>query len=84
MQHRDPNCVQATLETTLIGSTPTVRCASTEPAKPCNPATTHTLSRTLDRNTTKRTPQRHAARHAVHEEASNGAESAPLGVKDNG
>ena len=40
-----------------------------------------TLSRTLDRNTTKRTPQRHAARHAVHEEASNGAESAPLDRK---
>ena len=33
--------------------------------------------------TTKRTPQRHAARPAVHEEASSGAESAPLGVKDN-
>ena len=57
-----------------------VRCASTEP---CNLSTTHTLSRTLDRNTTKRTPQRHAARPAVHEEASSGAESAPLGVKDN-
>ena len=66
-----------------MGARRTVRCASTEPAKPCNLATTHTLSRTLDRNTTKRTPQRHAARHAVHEEASNGAESAPLGVKDN-
>ena len=66
-----------------MGARRTVRCASTEPAKPCNLATTHTLSRTLDRNTTKRTPQRHATRHAVHEEASNGAESAPLGVKDN-
>ena len=66
-----------------MGARRTVRCASTEPAKPCNPATTHTLSRTLDRNTTKRTPQRHAARPAVHEEASSGAESAPLGVKDN-
>nr|POE44896.1 hypothetical protein CFP56_77942 [Quercus suber] len=54
-----------------------------EPAKPCNPATTHTLSRTLDRNTTKRNPQRQTARPAVHEEASSGAESAPLGVKNN-
>nr|POE44610.1 hypothetical protein CFP56_74724 [Quercus suber] len=61
----------------------TVRCASTEPAKPCNPTTTHTLSRTLDRNTTKRTPQRQTARPAVHEEASSGAESASLGVENN-
>ena len=49
----------------------------------CNLATTHTLSRTLNRNTTKRTAQRHAARHAMHEEASSGAESTSLGVKDN-
>ena len=54
-----------------------------ELAKPCNPATTHTLSRTLDCNTTKCTPQRHAARLVMHEEASSGAESALLGMKDN-
>nr|POF09242.1 hypothetical protein CFP56_18114 [Quercus suber] len=53
-----------------------------DPAKPCNPATTRTLSRTLDCNTTKHTPQR-LARPAVHEEASSGVKFTPLGVKDN-
>nr|POE44710.1 hypothetical protein CFP56_78238 [Quercus suber] len=36
----------------------------------------------LDRNTTKRTSQRQTARPVVHEEASSGAESALLGVKN--
>ena len=87
MQHRDLNYVRGIerrSEQRWFGARQTVRCVSTEPVKPCNPATTHTLSRTLDRNTTKRNPQRHAARLVVHEEASSGAESAPLGVKDNG
>ena len=71
------------LEQCWLGARRIVWCASTEPAKPCNPATTHMLSRTLDRNTTKCTLQRHAARPVVYEEASSGAKFAPLGVKDN-
>ena len=74
---------QVTLGSKLMGSMQEiVWYTSTEPAKPYNPAITHTPSRTLDQNTTKRTTSWQAIRLAKSiRKHPSGTESALLGMK---
>ena len=65
MQHRDPNCVQATLETTLIGSTPDSSMrehGACQAMQPCHHSHAITYTRPQHHQTYPTTTRREACR----------------------